>query len=69
VESGRKNSDSFDILFLDEIKKYVLLSSLIYFKFALMVFDKKLQRFLDEGNHVVSKDLIVIATNQFLFSN
>jgi hypothetical protein len=46
----------------------VLLFSLIYVKFALMVFDKKPQRYLAEGNHVVSTDLIVIAANQFLIS-
>jgi hypothetical protein len=32
------------------------------------VFDRKLQRCLAEGNHVVSKVLIVISSNQFLLS-
>ncbi|KAK2458305.1 hypothetical protein QL285_005482 [Trifolium repens] len=46
----------------------VLFSSLIYVKFPLMVFDKKLQRCLAEMNYVGRKDLIVFAANQFLFS-
>ncbi|KAK2458306.1 hypothetical protein QL285_005482 [Trifolium repens] len=41
---------------------------LIYVKFPLMVFDKKLQRCLAEMNYVGRKDLIVFAANQFLFS-
>jgi hypothetical protein len=46
----------------------VLFSSLIYVKFALMVFDKKLQRCLAKVNYVGKKDQIVTAANQFLFS-
>jgi hypothetical protein len=46
----------------------VLFSSLIYVKFALMVFDKKLQRCLAEENFGVRKDLILFAANQFLIS-
>ncbi|KAK2367384.1 hypothetical protein QL285_080673 [Trifolium repens] len=46
----------------------VLLSSLIYVKFALMVFDKKPQSCLVGRNHAMSKNLIVTAANQFLLS-
>jgi hypothetical protein len=46
----------------------VLFFSLIYVKFALMMFDKKLQRCLADENFVVRKDLILFAANQFLIS-
>ncbi|XP_045790029.1 uncharacterized protein LOC123884839 [Trifolium pratense] len=46
----------------------VLFFSLIYVKFALMVFVKMLQRCLAEGIHDESKNLIVIAANQLIFS-
>jgi hypothetical protein len=45
-----------------------LFSSLIYVNFALMVFDKKLQRCLAKVNYVGRKDQIVTSANQFLLS-
>ncbi|PNY05475.1 hypothetical protein L195_g001927 [Trifolium pratense] len=45
----------------------LLPSLLVYFKFALMVFDVRPQRYVDAKEIILSKDLIVVAANKSLF--
>jgi hypothetical protein len=41
--------------------------SLVYFKLALMVFDERPQRCLDDKEIILSMDLIVVAANKYIF--